>query len=91
MSNETKTVRFKNSAERYQMTAKDGFVFLDGHEREYEASYVDALIKRMPRNFEEVVAQVVAKPAIKQSILVEKQPDKMVKEKKPWSKIKWSY
>ena len=88
MSEVKKTVRFKRSAERYQMIAKDGFVFLDGHEREYEASYIDALIARMPKNFEEVVAVVEVKQVVKEAIPIEKQPDKMVKDKQPRSKIK---
>ena len=88
MSEEMKLLRFKRSDELYQMQAKDGFVFLDRHEREYEASYAEALVKRMPKNFEIVINKVQAKPVIEEKSPIEKQPDKMVKNKKPVSKRK---
>lgn len=75
-----KILKFKASADCTVFIANDGFVFIDGHEREYDAEYVDYLIKRMPKNFEAF--------AIKKAKPIEKQPDKMVKDKKPWSKTK---
>lgn len=76
----------------YDYQDKYGFVFLNGHTREYEdEEYAKKLIKNYPKNFSEYKPDPIAPPKLEKKSeekvaveekSIEEAPDKIMKEEK---------